>query len=195
MPSALVALGCAWVVWCALHSLLAWPPLVAVVTGWLGRSYRLCYNLFAVISLGPVAFLYVSAAGPPLLVWPDSLRPLLWVARALALGLVVAGARVYAMADFLGVSQLRAGHAAPPRVLAAAGILGYVRHPWYLAGLLLLWSRDLAARDLLTAVLLSGYLWLGAVLEERRLAVEFGDAYRRYCAAVPRFWPRWPRRR
>lgn len=195
MSRALLGLGCAWIAWCTLHSLLAWPPLVTAAKGWLGRSQRLCYNLFALISLAPVAFLYASAAGPLLLVWPDWLRPLLWVARGLALGLFVAGARVYTLADFLGVSQLRAGQTEAPRELAAGGILRYVRHPWYLAGLLLLWSRDLAARDLLTAVLLSGYLWLGAVLEERRLTSEFGDVYRRYCTAVPRFWPRWYRRR
>jgi len=65
------------------------------------------------------------------------------------------------------------------------GVLRHLRHPWYLAGLLLLWGRDLAARDLVTATLLSGYLYLGSVLEERRLLAEFGDRYRRYQRAVP----------
>ena len=190
-----MALAGAWIVWCALHSLLAWPPLAALLARYLGAGQRLCYNLFALVSLIPVALLYASAAGPLLVVWPEWLRPLQWLARALALWLFLAGARAYAMGEFLGLSQLRPGPVHPPRALVTAGILGRLRHPWYLAALLLLWCRDLAARDLLSAVLLSGYLWLGSVLEERRLAAEFGDAYRRYRASVPRFWLRWRRRR
>jgi protein-S-isoprenylcysteine O-methyltransferase Ste14 len=45
-----------------------------------------------------------------------------------------------------------------------------------------------------TALLLSAYLWLGSVLEERRLTAAFGDDYRHYQSAVPRFLPSFRRR-
>jgi len=193
MSGELTGLACAWMLWCALHSLLAWPPLAAAGKRRLGRAqgaYRLLYNLFALASLAPVIVLYSQIDGPALVVWPDAMRPLLWVAHGLALWLLLAGSRAYSMSEFLGITRLQESRHAAPRRLAVSGILGRVRHPWYLAALLLLWSRDLAARDLVTATLLSVYLWLGSVFEERRLIKEFGAAYRRYQSSVPRFWPR-----
>ena len=194
-----LALGCAWVLWCGAHSLFAHPTVKASVRRLLGRwqvYYRLLYNLLALASLLPVLLLYRQAAGPALLVWPDWLWPLPWIMHGLALWLLLAGARAYDMRRFLGFEALargpaQEGKAAEPLVLT--GVLRHLRHPWYLAGLLLLWGRDLAARDLVTATLLSGYLYLGSVLEERRLLAEFGDRYRRYQRAVPRFLPRFRR--
>jgi protein-S-isoprenylcysteine O-methyltransferase Ste14 len=192
----LLALGCAWVLWCGAHSLLAHPTVKASARRLLGRwqgYYRLLYNLLALASLLPVLLLYRQAAGPALLVWPDWLWPLPWVMRGLALWLLLLGARAYDMRRFLGFAALarwsgEEKETADPLVMT--GILQYLRHPWYLAGLLLLWGRDLAARDLVTAILLSGYLFLGSVLEERRLVEKFGDRYRRYQRQVPRFLPR-----
>jgi len=196
-----VALGCAWLLWCGAHSLFAHPRVKACLGPLLGRwqgYYRLLYNLLALSSLLPVLFIYQRASGPALLVWPDWLWPLPWVMRALALWLLLAGARAYDMRRFLGLDPLvlqqgrgtKAGES-----LVRAGILQHVRHPWYLAGLLLLWGRDLAARDLVTAIPLSVYLFLGSVLEERRLVAEFGDSYRRYQREVPRLLPRFRRHR
>ncbi len=198
MPAHLAALGGAWVLWCTLHSLLAWPPLVVHVRRRLGsggRYYRLLYNLVAVATLLPVIAIYLRVNGSLLFLWPEWSRPLLWVVRGLALGLMVAGARVYSMADFLGCSGRSAELAGQPGALVIKGVLGVVRHPWYLAGFLLLWSRDLAARDLVTAILLSIYLWVGTLFEERRLLAEYGERFRRYQNTVPRFWPRFRRPR
>jgi len=192
----LLALGCAWVLWCGAHSLLAHATVKASARRLLGRwqgYYRLLYNLLALASLLPVLLLYRQAAGPALLLWPDWLWPLPWVMRGLALWLLLLGACAYDMRRFLGFEALarwsgEENETADPVVMT--GILQYLRHPWYLAGLLLLWGRDLAARDLVTAILLSGYLYLGSVLEERRLVEKFGDRYRRYQRQVPRFLPR-----
>ena len=191
-----LALSCAWVLWCGAHSLFAHPTVKASARRLLGRwqgYYRLLYNLLALASLLPVLLLYRQAAGPALLLWPDWLWPLPWVMRGLALWLLLLGARAYDMRRFLGFAALarwsgEENETADPLVMT--GILQYLRHPWYLAGLLLLWGRDLAARDLVTAILLSGYLFLGSVLEERRLVEKFGDRYRRYQRQVPRFLPR-----
>jgi protein-S-isoprenylcysteine O-methyltransferase Ste14 len=196
-----VALGCAWLLWCGVHSLLAHPMVKDCLQRRLGRwqgYYRLLYNLLAMATLLPVGSIYLKASGPVLVAWPAWLAPLPWVMRGLALWLLLAGARAYGMRRFLGLEPLvhrpsQRTEAGEP--LVVTGILQYLRHPWYLAGWLLLWGRDLAARDLVTAVLLSGYLYLGCVLEERRLVAEFGDRYRLYQRAVPRFLPRCRRLR
>jgi protein-S-isoprenylcysteine O-methyltransferase Ste14 len=196
-----LALGCVWLFWCGAHSLLAHPTVKSCFQRLLGRwqgYYRLLYNLLAMATLLPVVSIYLEASGPVLVAWPDWLAPLPWVMRGLAFWLLLAGARAYGMRRFLGLDPLtpRQNQGAEAREpLVVTGILQYVRHPWYLAGLLLLWGRDLAARDLVTAILLSGYLYLGSVLEERRLVAEFGDRYRRYQREVPRFLPLCRRRR
>jgi len=196
-----LALGCAWLLWCGAHSLLAQPKVTGCLRRLLGRwqgYYRLLYNLLAMATLLPVISIYLESSGPVLLAWPDWLAPLPWVMRGLALWLLLAGAHAYDMRRFLGLDPLtprQSQGTAAGEPLVVTGILQYIRHPWYLAGWLLLWGRDLAVRDLVTAILLSGYLYLGSVLEERRLVAEFGDRYRRYQRGVPRFLPRCRRLR
>ena len=69
-----------------------------------------------------------------------------------------------------------------------------VRHPWYTGGILLLGVGPKNAAALVTAVVLTVYLILGAYLEERRLVAAFGDEYRRYRREVSMFLPfRWLR--
>ena len=197
MPVDLAILGGAWIFWCFLHSLFAWQSLAVRIKCRMGRAqglYRVAYNLFALASLFPVWLLYASASGPMLVFWPACLYPLLWVARGFAIWMLLEGAKVYPVREFLGFPVREGNVKEGSRGLVVSGILGHVRHPWYLAGFLLLWSRDLAGRDLVTGILLSVYLWFGALLEERRLLVEFGEDYRRYLSATPRFLPRIYRR-
>jgi protein-S-isoprenylcysteine O-methyltransferase Ste14 len=50
-------------------------------------------------------------------------------------------------------------------------------------------------RGLVVALWLWVYASIGAWIEERKLHVQFADAYRRYCATTPQLVPRLPRRR
>lgn len=203
MPGRLLLLGGAWGLWCGAHSLLARPSVVRCVKNWLGprhACYRFLYNIVSLVSLVPVLQVYLWIPGKTVLFWPGWLWPVPWCMRGLAIYLLLAGGHRIDMCRFLGVVP---GKPAGVHVqtgsepLVVDGIFRYIRHPWYLAGLLLLWGRDLAARDLVTAVLLSVYLYLGSVFEERRLLAEYGESYRRYREEVPRFCPRFrlPRRR
>ena len=200
----LIWLALAWGIWCGLHSLLIHPPVEQRLSAAIGRwqeSYRLLYNLFALLTLAPVGALYFVADPSPVLLWPSWLKPLQWLCWGAAAALTYAAARVYDMPSFLGIRYLsRAGdarggtEASGGAGLAMTGILSHSRHPWYLAGFLLLWSRDLAARDLVTNCLLTAYLLIGIWLEERKLLRQFGDAYQAYRQQVPMLW-RWRRAR
>jgi len=70
------------------------------------------------------------------------------------------------------------------------GILRHVRHPWYGGGLALLWSlpnfTDVA---LVTRTILSCYLIVGTLLEERKLKSVMGPSYQDYCRRVPMLLP------
>ena len=67
-----------------------------------------------------------------------------------------------------------------------------VRHPWYLAGILLVWGRDLTLPSLVVNIVVTGYFVVGAHWEEKKLVREFGGAYVSYQREVPMLVPyRW----
>jgi hypothetical protein len=65
----------------------------------------------------------------------------------------------------------------------------FVRHPWYSLGLVLVWTRDMNGPLLLSASAITLYFIVGSRLEERKLLVYHGEAYRRYRARVPGLIP------
>src|SRR5207244_2896946 len=90
-----------------------------------------------------------------------------------------------------GVVQVRAQH-----VLVERGPYRLVRHPIYLAGLLLAAGSFLAHPSPASACLGGGFavgVVLKAWLEERALRGVLGEEYARYAARVPALIP-WPRR-
>jgi protein-S-isoprenylcysteine O-methyltransferase Ste14 len=123
--------------------------------------------------------------------WEGPLVVLQVLLLALAGTLFLAGARHYDMLHFLGLRQIITG--ASHRLLSetgrldTSGILGATRHPWYLAAILLIWTcyRSLTAATLLTNVILTVYLVVGTIIEERKLVKEIGEEYRDYQRRVP----------
>ncbi len=189
----------AWTLWCALHSGLIARPVTEALRRRLGTRfgyYRLLYNAFSAASLLPLAALHLWLAGPLLLRYRGAWVLPAIVLNALAALLFVLGAKAYGTADFLGLRSARSAwrgqgvQEEPP--FASAGVLRWVRHPWYLAGILVLWGHDLDLSGLAAAVVLTLYLLLGAWLEERKLAATYGEAYRAYRREVPMLIPRRP---
>ena len=75
-----------------------------------------------------------------------------------------------------------------------SGVLNIVRHPWYVATILLIWARNLDISTILVNAILTLYLIVGAHLEERKLLLEFGDRYRSYQRSVSMLIPiKWMR--
>lgn len=86
-------------------------------------------------------------------------------------------------------------HAQRRRALATVGPYARVRHPQYLAFVLILLGFLLQWPTLLTLLMFPVLLFMYgrlALAEEREMAQQFGDAYRRYAERTPRFIPRWP---
>jgi protein-S-isoprenylcysteine O-methyltransferase Ste14 len=79
--------------------------------------------------------------------------------------------------------------------LVTGGVFGHCRNPMYVgnvliaAGLALIIHSPVYYLLVLPAILLAYSCIVAA--EEAYLRVEFGDEYARYCARVPRWWPRW----
>lgn len=76
-----------------------------------------------------------------------------------------------------------------PRLIITGAYI-WVRHPMYFLVLLLIWSRPtLTAWRLLFNCLWSGWIVVGALLEERDLRALFGDKYKLYSSMVPMVIP------
>ena len=70
------------------------------------------------------------------------------------------------------------------------GAYRWVRHPLYLAFLMLIWSYPTLTPDrLLLNVLWTAWVVVGTMWEERDLVAEFGDTYRYYQRRVPMLIP------
>ena len=77
--------------------------------------------------------------------------------------------------------------------VASTGPYARIRHPQYVAFVLIMLGFLLQWPTLLTLVMFPLLVWMYARLartEEREVAREFGEAYARYAATTPRFIPR-----
>lgn len=191
-----------WVGWCALHSLLITTAVRRWVEGkgglWRGL-YRPVYIGVAAGTLLPLLWYTATLPQQPLAPSPFWVQPLRGVLLLSAVVLFIGGLRVYDLQAFLGLRQwreYRQGKAGAPPELNTGGILRFLRHPWYSGGLALLWGLPILSDvTLVTRCILSGYLVIGAFLEERKMRHLFGDIYRDYCRKTPMFFPRrlWER--
>jgi methanethiol S-methyltransferase len=175
-------LAVAWLAYAAIHSIsastacknyLKWraPKFVA--------SYRLIYNALALILLAPILWLALRLPGPQLWVWSG--------VAVLALLSFLRYGSGYDLREFLGLS---ANRAAGPARLVISDWHRFVRHPWYSLGLILIWTRDMTAAGLVSALAITLYFWIGSRFEEAKLCAEFGQRYRDYQSQVGGLLPR-----
>jgi protein-S-isoprenylcysteine O-methyltransferase Ste14 len=195
-------LALAWTAYCTLHSAMISQTATRFLKRRLGdsfRFYRLFFNSVAVLTLIPVLWYSHSLGKEAIFRWEGEWLIPRYLLMACGILLVIAGGRHYSLRQFVGISQLRgasSGGLATGGRIDSSGVLGLVRHPWYTAVVLLLWARDLDLATLVGNGVLTVYIVVGTLLEERKLVHEFGDAYRSYQRRVSMFVPlKWARRR
>lgn len=69
------------------------------------------------------------------------------------------------------------------------GLLGIIRHPMYLALIVFLWVNTVSITDIVVNITLTIYVIIGTILEEKKLVLQFGDAYIKYQKEVPMLIP------
>jgi protein-S-isoprenylcysteine O-methyltransferase Ste14 len=190
----LALLGLLWLAYFLLHSLFASLWLKArVAARWPGLMpfYRLAFNAQALVLLLP----------PLWLMWWLGAEPLwqcegIWnILRFTLMGLAVAGfawsLRYYDSREFLGLRQLheQLHEIEDQERLHISPLHRYVRHPWYSLGLVLVWTQEMDLARLVSALMITGYLVFGSLLEERKLLVYHGERYHRYRQRVPGLIP------
>lgn len=69
------------------------------------------------------------------------------------------------------------------------GLLGLCRHPMYFALIIYLWCQTFRKIDIIINSILTTYILIGTILEEKKLEVEFGEDYFSYKSEVPMLIP------
>ncbi len=181
-------------IWGFLHSLFASLHFKGFMRRAFGvgidKYYRLIYNIFASVSF--LLVLIFAAMIPERIIY---IMPFPWViimlvVEVLAIISILVALQQTGMLEFIGLRQLMKRQDNKPRKLVTSGLYGYVRHPLYTAGLVIIWLLPLmTARLLVIDLALTVYLVVGAFVEERKLRHKFGQEYIEYASETPMFIP------
>ena len=188
-----IILGIGWMIFCVLHSLLADTGIkkkLASANPNLYKYYRLFYTLFAFATLIGV-FVYQFNLNSPLLFFGSTAINIFgWMATAAGATIMIICIKKY----FLSLSGLKSlfANQVVANELRIDGIHRYVRHPLYLGTFIFIWGAWMVypyLSFLIANIIITGYTLVGIILEEKKLVLEFGDAYRLYMKQVPRLLP------
>jgi len=162
--------------------------------------YRFLYNAVSVLTAA-VAFSLIYQV-PDRTIWTGPLW-FRWSMHAIQLGGLIFGARAFEhldTAEFMGFRQVWrylskrevSGNieGLTERELVTTGVYGIVRHPMYLAGIIIFtFEPNITVNGLIVTVSADLYFLFGSFIEERRFIKAFGDQYREYRERVPRLAP------
>jgi methanethiol S-methyltransferase len=99
----------------------------------------------------------------------------------------------YDSLSFFGIRQImhfrKEEKINPSEAIKKNGLLGIMRHPMYLALLIYIWCQTFRMMDIYVNAVLTVYVIIGTILEEKKLVLEFGDAYIKYQEEVPMLIP------
>ena len=188
----------AWGGWCAMHSMLISPSMTGYIKKRLPGSerwYRLFYNSFSLITLVLPVYCMTAIDSSQIFRWEGGMQIPRFGLLLLALVLFREGSKKYDIGFFLGIKQLQSGQSNTllngDGLFLPTGVFGIIRHPWYTGSLLLVWSAlsVYTTATTITAAILSVYLVIGTLLEERKILAEYGESYIFYQKHVSMLFP------
>jgi methanethiol S-methyltransferase len=185
-----------WAAYCALHSYL----ISIGFTSFLSRQLKHYYAFFRVFYIAVSTVLLI-----PLLNYSTQIDTQILFVDGLTLSIVRKVLTAvslliffwafffdYDSLSFFGIRQMlnfrKTAEAHPPE-LKRSGLLGIMRHPMYFALIIFLWSGTYRMVDIVVNCILTLYVIIGTILEERKLLLEFGDVYKKYQCEVPMLIP------
>jgi methanethiol S-methyltransferase len=99
----------------------------------------------------------------------------------------------YDSLSFFGIRQIlnfgKSKEIKPSNEIKKSGLLGIMRHPMYLALIIYLWCQTTKMADIVVNIVLTVYIIIGTILEEKKLVLEFGETYIQYQKEVPMIIP------
>jgi protein-S-isoprenylcysteine O-methyltransferase Ste14 len=147
------------------------------------RFYRIGYNLLSIFFLCGILYLMLLGDTSDSVFVPGGVSGVAgYVLMGAGLLIVILAFRNYDLGEFTGIKQLaqRIHH---PEKLMIRGLNRYVRNPLYTGLIVFVAGYFLYAPtwvNLVSLAMIYLYIYIGATLEERKLAQVFGEEYRVY---------------
>jgi methanethiol S-methyltransferase len=186
-----------WGGYCFLHSFLISVSFTKYTSNLLKNYYafyRLFYVLFSFFLLIPLIN-YTAQIDKTIIisyVFPWSIIRYIFIYGSLLI-FFWAFFFDYDALSFFGIRQIinfgEGKEVNPSTDIKKGGLLGIVRHPMYLALIIYLWCQTFRIADIVVNTVLTIYVIIGTILEEKKLVLEFGDAYVEYQHEVPMLIP------
>jgi len=185
-----------WTAYCTLHSYLISIGFTTLLTRWLKKYYafyRIFYVLFSTVLLIPLIN-YTAQLNTEIIIVDG------FAFYIMRIVIIVGSLSMffwtfffdYDPLSFFGIRQmlnLRKTRETHPPELKRNGLLGIIRHPMYFALIIFLWCQTYRVVDIVVNSVLTAYVIVGTILEERKLVLEFGDVYQKYQREVPMLIP------
>lgn len=184
-----------------IHSVLASNELKQKLADKIGNKiafYRLFYNLTSLFSF---VIIYEISPKPDFMIY-DLDYPfdiIIILLQLIPIGGLFWSVRQNDLKEFLGMNQIiryfkneyNYLELDEKSVLRIDGAYKYSRHPIYLFSIIFLFLRPSMDLFYLTfAIILTVYLYIGSIYEERKLILKFGKDYIDYMEQVPRIFPK-----
>lgn len=181
-------------VFAALHSTLASLPAKRFFRKKIGPRldvwYMPAFSIIAVITVLPLVYMVVKSPGEVIYIVPWPWIGALFLLQGLV-GLWSLRAFIDAPHRFLISAQLAIPGQTGFQSLKVRGIYCFIRDPFLLSGLLLMWLTPFMTWNMAVLYSIASiYLILGSLHWERRLSAQFKDEYLDYQKRVPRVIPR-----
>ena len=184
-----------WVLFFVSHSVLAANGVKAAAEKMLGKGfifYRIGYNVFSLLFLGLILFILIFKHEPDFVFAADTAVSVAGlILMAVGVIIMLLAFRNYDLGEFTGIKQL-AQKIHHPEKLMVRGLNKYVRNPLYTGILVLVlgyFLRQPTWMNLVSMLIIYAYIYIGTVLEEKKLEQVFGDEYRAYKQQVKMLIP------
>ena len=185
-----------WSVFGLIHSFLVsvrFSSWASSIMGQYFAFYRLTYNVFSLL-LFVIILSFTRTLDSELVIQFSPPWTIIQSISLLASCVVMIWAFLsYDYLEFVGIRQIidrsKRKDSTHPKTITKKGLLGIVRHPMYLATIIFMWSLDSTRADVLTHIILTIYILVGIIFEERKLVKQHGTVYIEYRKVVPALIP------
>lgn len=185
-----------WAGYCSLHSYLISIRFTTLMKHLLKSYYafyRLFYVLISIVLLYPVLHYTGQLASEVIISYHAPWSVFRYVLMGCSLLIFIKAFFFdYDSWSFIGIRQIlnfRKKNQHQEEGIKKKGLLGIVRHPMYLAVIVFLWCQTFRLSDIVVNTVLTAYIFIGTILEERKLVMEFGASYLQYKKEVPMLIP------
>lgn len=186
-----------WIAYVLLHSFLVSTSFTNLLTRLLKNYYafyRIFFVSFSLALLIPLIRYTDQFDSNIIMTYSPTLNAVRYILLLGALAMFFWAFFIdYDSLSFFGIRQIlnfgKEKKINPTEDLKRSGLLGIVRHPMYFALIIALWCDTFTMTGIMVNSILTAYVIMGTILEERKLVLEFGDAYVKYQQEVPMLIP------